>query len=83
MGGLFFCEISQYLASKQLVDLVMARNWLCSSRSWVVINVVFASMSQKHRTGRFDLGNQISSFHANSNSSTFLIPRIALVEKVS
>ena len=39
----------------------MARNWLCSSRSWVVINVVFASMSQKHRNGRFDLGNLVFS----------------------
>ncbi len=80
---LFFCEISKNLPRKQFVDLLVTRNRLGDACLGVVVNVVFTSMTEKNGTSGFNLGNQIAPFHANSNSSTFLIPGRCPSEKVS
>jgi hypothetical protein len=80
---LFLCEVSKNLSCKELIYLLVPRYRLCDSRLWIVVNVVFTSMSEKNSTSRFDLGNQIAPLHANSNSSTFLMPGRVSAEKVS
>jgi hypothetical protein len=80
---LFLCKVSKNLPCKKLIYLLVPRNRLCDSCLGILVNVVFTSMTEKHSTSRFDLGNQIAPFHANSNSSTFLIPGRCPSEKVS
>lgn len=80
---LFFCEVSKNLSCKELIYLLVARNRLCDSCFWIVVNVVLASMTEKNSTSRFDLGNQIEPLHANSNSSTFFTPGMVSAENVS
>lgn len=80
---LFLCKISENFSCKKLVDFLVPRNRLCDSCPGIVLNVVFTPMTEKNSASRFDLGNQIAPLHANSNSSTFLIPGRCPWEKVS
>ena len=80
---LFFGQVPQYLSGQHFVDLAVPGDRLCRPCLRVVVNVMLAAMADQPGAGGFCLRNEVTPLHANSNSSTFLIPGISSELNVS
>jgi hypothetical protein len=59
----------------------MPRHWLGPPGGRLVVNVMFPTMPEQATARSFQGSNQITPFHATSNSSTLRIPGMGSVEK--
>ena len=76
-------QILEELLRENIVDFPVAGNRLGSSGFRVVVNVVAGTVAQQMATCFFHFGHEIPPFHAISSSSTFRIPGMLSLAKIS